>query len=102
MVPGAQTRVAVTRFESPRHLGFDWDGGIHVDMNFQNFEDGTRVEVAINGFEDAELLEQATDSVEGFAIVLADLKLLLETGESPGLVRDKAALIIAAQAQQGG
>jgi hypothetical protein len=40
--------------------------------------------------------------VEGFAIVLCDLKTLLETGESAGLVRAKAELIIAAQAAQGG
>ena len=45
---------------------------------------------------------QATGTVEGFAIVLCDLKTLLETGESANLVRDKAALIVAAQAARGG
>ncbi len=34
--------------------------------------------------------------------MLCDLKTLLETGESANLVRDKAELIIAAQAAQGG
>ena len=34
--------------------------------------------------------------------MLADLKTLLETGESANLVRDKAALIVASQAAQGG
>ena len=33
-------RVLVTRFESPQHLAFDWDGGIHVDMTFEPFGDG--------------------------------------------------------------
>ena len=54
----------------------------------------------VSGFEGADALRQATGTVEGFAIVLCDLKTLLETGESANLVRDKAALIIAAQAAQ--
>ena len=45
---------------------------------------------------------EATNNVEGFSIVLSDLKTLLESGESANLVRDKAALIIAEQAAQGG
>ena len=103
MVPGAVARVTVTRFESPHHLAFDWDDAIHVDMTFDAFgEGGTRVGVALSGFGEADALSQATDAVEGFAIVLCDLKTLLETGESAGLVRDKAALIIASQAAQGG
>jgi uncharacterized protein YndB with AHSA1/START domain len=103
MVPGATARVAVTRFESPHHLAFDWDDEIHVAMTFEPFGDaGTRVSVEVTGFTGADALQQATNTVEGFAIVLCDLKILLETGESAGLVRDKAELIIAAQASQGG
>jgi uncharacterized protein YndB with AHSA1/START domain len=103
MVPGATAQVVVTRFEAPRHLGFDWDDGIHVDMSFESFGDGgTRVAVATGGFEGPDALAQATDTVEGFAIVLCDLKTLLETGESGNQVRDKAALIVAEQAERGG
>jgi uncharacterized protein YndB with AHSA1/START domain len=103
MVPGATARVAVTRFESPHHLAFDWDDDLHVALNFEPFGDGeTRVGVEVSGFGDADVVEQATDTVEGFAIVLCDLKTLLETGESAGLVRAKAELIVAAQAAQGG
>jgi uncharacterized protein YndB with AHSA1/START domain len=103
MVPGATARVVVTRFESPHHLAFDWDDETHVAMAFEPFGDGgTRVSVEVSGFEGAKALQQATDAVEGFAIVLCDLKTLLETGESAGLVRAKAELIIAAQAAQGG
>jgi len=95
MVPGATAKVAVTHFEAPRRLAFKWDDGVHVDMNFELFGDGgTRVTVAVRGFEGADVLVQATDTVEGFAIVLSDLKTLLETGESANLVRDKAELII--------
>ncbi|HEY6123963.1 MAG TPA: SRPBCC domain-containing protein [Steroidobacteraceae bacterium] len=103
MVPGATAKVAVTHFESPHHLAFDWDDGLHVDMTFEVFgEGGTRVGVGVSGFDGADTLSQATDTIEGFAIVLCDLKTLLETGESAGLVRAKADLIIAAQAKQGG
>ena len=103
MVPGATARVAVTRFESPHHLAFDWDDDLHVALDFEAFGDGeTRVGVEVSGFGDADVVEQATDTVEGFAIVLCDLKTLLETGESAGLVRAKAELIVAAQAAQGG
>jgi uncharacterized protein YndB with AHSA1/START domain len=94
MVPGATANVFVTRFESPHHLAFDWDGEIHVEMTFEVFgEGGTGVGVTVSGFEGAEVLSQATDAIEGFAIVLCDLKTLLESGESAGLVRAKADLI---------
>jgi len=102
MVPGATAQVRVTRFEAPRVLGFDWDDGQHVEMSFDPFgEGGTRAVVAVTGFA-GDLLTEATNNVEGFAIVLSDLKTLLETGESANLVRDKAALIVAEQAARGG
>jgi uncharacterized protein YndB with AHSA1/START domain len=104
MVPGATAKVVVTRFEAPRLLSFDWpEDGLHVDMTFEPFgEDGTRAAVAISGFDGAEILSEVVNTVEGFTLVLADLKTLLETGESAGLVRDKAALIVASQAARGG
>ena len=103
MVPGATAKVAVTRFEAPRHLAFDWDDTMHVDISFELFGDGgTQTSVRVSGFEGADALAEATGTVEGFAIVLCDLKTLLETGESAHLVRDKAALIVAAQAARGG
>jgi len=83
--------VAVTRFEAPRHLAFDWSGGIHVEMSFESFaEDATLADVMVSGLSGPDVLAQATGTVEGFAIVLCDLKTLLETGESAHLVRDKA------------
>jgi uncharacterized protein YndB with AHSA1/START domain len=103
MVPGATARVTVTRFESPHHLSFDWDDEMHVSLTFEAFGDGgTKVGVEVTGFSGADSVEQATNTVEGFAIVLCDLKTLLETGESAGLVRAKAGLIVAAQAARGG
>jgi len=102
-VPGATAQVSVTQFEAPRHLAFDWDQSMHVDMRFEPFPDGgTHVVVAVCGFEGADALAEIAGTVEGFAIVLCDLKTLLETGESANLVQDKAALIVATQAAQGG
>ena len=52
------------------------------------------------GFAGPDLLAQATDTIEGFSIVLCDLKTLLETGRSANLVRDKAELIARSMAAQ--
>jgi uncharacterized protein YndB with AHSA1/START domain len=94
MVPGVEDDVVVRRFEAPDHLVFDWSDGIHVEMTFDLIDDvATRVTVAVSGFTGEGLLEQATGTIEGFAIVLCDLKTLLESGASANLVRDKADLI---------
>jgi uncharacterized protein YndB with AHSA1/START domain len=102
-VPGVSDVVKVTAFDRPRRLAFRFSDGIDVDMKF-DFHDGdaTRVSVTCTGFPDAELLEQATNNVEGFSIVLCDLKTLLETGRSANLVRDKAELITRSTAMTGG
>lgn len=94
MVPGATAQVVVTGFEAPRHIGFDWPGGMHVELEFEPFGDGgTHLTAEISGLHGKDLLAQATNVVEGFSIVLCDLKILLETGASANLVRDKAELI---------
>ena len=94
MVPGVEDDVVVRRFESPSHLAFDWSDGVHVEMTFELVDhDATHVRVAVSGFTGEGILEQATNTVEGFSIVLCDLKTLLESGASANLVRDKAELI---------
>jgi uncharacterized protein YndB with AHSA1/START domain len=102
-VPGVSDVVKVTAFERPRRLAFRFSDGIHVDVGFE-FHDGdaTRVSVSCTGFPETELLDQATNTVEGFSIVLCDLKTLLETGRSANLVRDKAELITRSMAKTGG
>ena len=63
-------------------------------MTFELIDsDATRVSVAVSGFAGAGILEQATGTIEGFSIVLCDLKTLLESGTSANLVRDKSELI---------
>ena len=92
MVPGATANVIVTGFEAPRRIGFDWPGGMHVELLFAPFgDDGTHLTAEISGLNGK--VTQATDVVEGFSIVFCDLKILLETGTSANLVRDKAELI---------
>jgi uncharacterized protein YndB with AHSA1/START domain len=94
MVPGVEDTVVVRRFEAPRHLAFDWSDGVHVEMKFEEWEpEATRVNVAVSGLAGEGLLQQAADVIEGFSIVLCDLKTLLESGTSGNLVRDKAELI---------
>lgn len=91
MVPGASETVAVTAFERPGHLAFDWSDAVHVDMHFAGAADGSVVvSVVASGFRS---VEEAVGATEGFSIVLCDLKTLMETGQSANLVRDKAALI---------
>jgi len=60
----------------------------------------TLVSVAVSGFTGEGILEQATATIEGFSIVLCDLKTLLESGASANLVRDKAELISRAMASR--
>ena len=96
MVSGASETVVVTDFESPRLIGFDWSNGMHVRLEFEPFDDAaTKLSVAVSGLR-GDVLKQATGVIEGFSIVFCDLKTLLETGNSAGLVRDKAVLIEAA------
>ena len=103
MVPGAEADVVVRRFEAPHHLAFDWPQGMHVDMGFETFDaDATRVTVTVGGFDPRQLLEQATGTIEGFTLVLCDLKTLLESGNSAHLVRDKAELISRSMAGRKG
>jgi uncharacterized protein YndB with AHSA1/START domain len=101
MVLGASETVQVTGFEVGRRLAFRWGGGIEVDLRFDTVADlGTRVSVTCGGFNGgSDLLEQATNTVEGFSIVLCDLKTLLELGQSAHLVRDKAELITRAMGE---
>ena len=100
MVPGARDTITVTRFEPNQLIAFLWSDGVAVSMKFQRHDDdtSTRLSVTATGFSGATAVARAVDATEGFAIVLCDLKSLLETGQSGGMVRDKAALIAAGKA----
>lgn len=100
-VPGVTARLRVTRYEPPRRLAFRFEDGMEVTLTFDLHDgDATRVGVRCTGLSPDQLLTQATDTVEGFAIVLCDLKTLMESGRSANLVRDKAELIARQRARQ--
>jgi uncharacterized protein YndB with AHSA1/START domain len=94
LVPAAIETVTVTAFEQARRNAFDWSDGIGVDMRFaEDAGRDTRVAITATGFDGDAAVDAVVTATEGFAIVLCDLKTLLETGRSANLVRDKAALI---------
>lgn len=96
LVPGARETVEVTGFEKNRRIVLKWSDGVSVDLRFHKYAaSATRVEVSCSGFRGRAAVEHAIDATQGFAIVLCDLKSLLETGRSGHMVRDKAALIAA-------
>jgi uncharacterized protein YndB with AHSA1/START domain len=101
-VPGISERVTVTGFERPRLLAFRFSDGMDVAISLVSQGDATRVGVTCAGFAEEDLLAQATGTIEGFSIVLCDLKTLLETGRSANLVRDKAELIARSMAARPG
>ena len=94
LVPGATEVVEVTRFVHPEQIAFEWSDRNHVDIRFYpTTRSSTRVIVEVTGFSGRDTAAQAVAATEGFAIVLCDLKSLLETGRSGKMVRDKAELI---------
>lgn len=94
MVPGAHETVQVLSFVPDERLTFRWSDGHLVSFSFVEPAVGqTRVSVEVTGFSGEDPAAQAVGATEGFAIVLCDLKSLLETGVSGGMVRDKAFLI---------
>ena len=94
MVPGAEDDVTVVAFEKDRHVAFDWSDGISVNLYFERSEENlTTLRVTAEGFHGENASSDAVNATEGFAIVLCDLKSLLETGKSGGFVGDKAELI---------
>ena len=95
MVPGATERVNVTAFIQPNRIAFAWaDSRLGVDIRFVEIQSGTTVvSVEVRGFEGADGTDQVVNATEGFSIVLCDLKVLLESGRSANLVKDKAELI---------
>jgi uncharacterized protein YndB with AHSA1/START domain len=94
MVPGARETVDVLAFRLHDYLKFKWSDGKIVEISFADrTAHATRVSVVMSGITDADPVAVAINATEGFTIVLCDLKSLLETGVSGGMVRDKALLI---------
>lgn len=100
MVPGATAQLSVEAFVPNQRIQIAWDDGTHVEWTFQEHTlGGTVVKVRQWGFQGSrdEVVALALDATAGFTLVLAELKVLLEQGTAANIVRDKAALIAAAQ-----
>jgi uncharacterized protein YndB with AHSA1/START domain len=96
MVPGAKDTLQVLELVPSQRLVIRWSDGTRVEWTFSAVDDATTsVSVRHTGFSgsEPEAVAMAIESTQGFAIVLCDLKTLLESGTSAGLVRDKARLI---------
>jgi uncharacterized protein YndB with AHSA1/START domain len=103
MVPGAVETVMVDKFEPPSLIAFTWSDGLKVRLEFSEHSAGkTQVSVDARGFSGNDLVAQVVNATEGFSIVLCDLKTLMESGRSAGLVRAKADLIAASLAAAKG
>jgi uncharacterized protein YndB with AHSA1/START domain len=98
MVEGASAELDVKAIEPAKRILIEWVGGGTVEWTFTEAAGKETVVTVIDrGFRGSldEQIATAVDSTEGFTIVLCDLKVLLESGTSPGLVKDKAALLMA-------
>ncbi len=97
LVPGAEAEATATALDRPHRLAWDWSDGTGVEITLEPEGAETVVAIACSGFDGSAETQVATALVttEGFAIVLADLKTLLESGQSAGLTAAKARLIIA-------
>lgn len=86
--------VNVLSIETNRRIVIEWgnrDQASRVEWSFKSLETGTFVSIVNSGFKgDTEkLIAQVRDSTEGFTLVLAGLKSLLEHGIQLNLVGDR-------------
>ena len=91
---GLSIRVIVKALEPNKHILIEWPGygsPTTVEWRFTSRPDGTFVSITNAGFSgDARAMAvQAAESTEGFALVLAGLKALLEHNIRLNLVRDR-------------
>lgn len=99
----AQTRVR--ELVQDRRLVLEWVDEEIAELTFEKRADGhTRLEiqspVTARTAEDA--LARVVEATQGYTLVVSNLKVLLETGQSAGLVEDKAVLIAEKQSASGG
>ncbi len=95
MVEGAEVDTIATAMEEGRRLAWDWSDGTKVLIEFEALDGGTAVTLVNHSFpqQEDDRVDAALNATEGFAIVLSDLKTLLESGKSAGISRAKAKLI---------
>jgi len=91
MVPGASETTTAAKLVRGELIRFAWSDGVKVAITIERrSRTQSVVRIVAGPFRST---NRAVDAAEGFSIVLCDLKVLLESGRSPGLVRAKARLI---------
>ena len=92
---GVSATVTVKAIEANRRIMIEWpgySGPTTVEWSFTSLDDGTTfVRITETGHtgDGDELVKQATDSTQGFTLVLAGLKALLEHNVRLNLVLDR-------------
>jgi uncharacterized protein YndB with AHSA1/START domain len=92
---GISIPVDVKAVEPPKRILIEWpgiNGQTSVEWTFEPFDEGsTFVHITNSGFTGTgdELVKQAIDSTQGFSLVLAGLKALLEHGVRLNLIADR-------------
>ncbi|MGS5089368.1 SRPBCC domain-containing protein [Hydrogenophaga sp. A37] len=101
MVPGVTDTLTVDICKRPSLIQLTWSDGSKTKLEFSEHAQGqTKISVSAEVPETTDHMDQVVNTTEGFAIVLCDLKTLLESGRSANLVRAKAELIAASMAAQ--
>jgi uncharacterized protein YndB with AHSA1/START domain len=101
MVPGAIAETRVREIVQDSRLVLEWAGDETAEFTCQQRADGfTRIEISspVTGKSADEAVANAIEATQGYTLVVANLKALLETGRSARLVEDKAVLITEKQA----
>lgn len=96
LVEGATAHTTATVMEPGRRLAWTWETS-RVQVELKPFDGGTAVTLINDRFTEpgTDPVDSALNATEGFALVLADLKTLLESGASAGITAAKAKLIAA-------
>ncbi|TWO63993.1 hypothetical protein FN976_28315 [Caenimonas sedimenti] len=98
MVPGVEDTVTADELQSPRLIALTWSDGTKLRLTFVDHAGGgTRVSAEFS-LSTRGRIDELVNTVEGYSIVLCDLKTFLESGQSAGLVRAKAELIAGGRA----
>lgn len=95
-VKGARDEVTVLGLEPDKSIRVQWSDRSVTEWTLTKLSAGkTLVRIDHGGFRGSrdQVTAAALDSVQGFAYVLSELKVLLERGLRGGIVKDKAALI---------
>jgi uncharacterized protein YndB with AHSA1/START domain len=88
-VAGAETEVRVIEAVPGALLDLRWDEGQPLRISFGDRDEGTLVTVRVTDFVGDTPCANAVESMSGFTLVLASLKLYLEHGIEGDLMYDK-------------